>query len=79
MASAIGTSRKGQEGPTLHRQARCEHEVCLLLILGDVCIGMQAKHLRICRQWQSLDEVQVGGVVAIRWRPIQARGAELVV
>ena len=40
---------------------------------------MQAKHLRICRQGQSLDEVQVGGVVAVRWCPIQARRAEIVV
>ena len=47
------------------RSLHATHQGCLLIVLGDVCICMESKHLWVGGDWEALHVVHVALVLAV--------------
>eukprot|EP00955_Chlamydomonas_euryale_P010634 114680-Chlamydomonas_euryale.AAC.5 len=71
-------SRRATATAAAHLEQARKHGGCVILVLGDVGVLVQAKRLGHRRDWQALDVLQVAAAVAVWRRVVQPGRGQLV-
>jgi len=64
------TTAASSSGAGLGNEDGLESEVCLVLVLGDGCVLVEAINLWISKLWKSCDVINIALIIGMLWRVV---------